>query len=155
MKTKTCRHCKEVIAKKAKRCPKCGGKLGIPGYAKALIIIVIIIGLIAGCANSISDALNDDKKALENIKCTTEKQYLEKSGIGYYIEGSCVNNNEKDYSYLQVEYICYDKSGNNLGTALDNTNNLLANQTWKFKAISMTGEDKQIDHCEFHEVTGW
>ena len=27
MKTKKCKHCQEEIAKSAKRCPKCGGKL--------------------------------------------------------------------------------------------------------------------------------
>ena len=41
--TKVCKHCKEQIAKGAKRCPKCGGKLGMPGWAKALIIVVQIL----------------------------------------------------------------------------------------------------------------
>ena len=41
MKTKKCKHCKEEIAKDAKRCPKCGGKQGMPGWTKAIIIIII------------------------------------------------------------------------------------------------------------------
>ncbi len=62
MNTKKCRHCQEEIAKKAKRCPKCGGKLGMPGWAKALIIVVIIFGCIVGCVNSCSNAVNDAVK---------------------------------------------------------------------------------------------
>lgn len=57
--TKVCKHCKEEIAKNAKRCPKCGGKLGMPGWAKALIIIGIIIFCIGGCVSSFSSAVDD------------------------------------------------------------------------------------------------
>ena len=32
---KTCKHCNEQIAKNAKRCPKCGGKLGLPSLTVA------------------------------------------------------------------------------------------------------------------------
>jgi hypothetical protein len=59
MKTKKCKYCQEEIAKNAKRCPKCGGKLGLPGWVKALIIVVIIFGCIIGCVNSCSNAVND------------------------------------------------------------------------------------------------
>lgn len=36
----------------------------------------------------------------------------------------------KKCKYCQIEFICYDKDNNNLGTAIDNTNNLLGYQTW-------------------------
>ena len=65
MKTKKCKHCQEEIAKNAKRCPKCGGKLGMPGWAKALIIVVIIFSCIVGCVNGCSNVLND---AIEDTK---------------------------------------------------------------------------------------
>ena len=51
--------------------------------------------------------------------------------------------------------MCYDSEGNNLGTAIDNTNNLLGNETWKFKAIAMFSASENIDHCDFHEITSW
>lgn len=56
---KICKHCKEKIAKSAKRCPKCGGKLGMPIWAKLLIIIVIIFACIIGCVNSCSNAVDE------------------------------------------------------------------------------------------------
>ncbi len=63
--TKICKHCKEVIAKSAKRCPKCGGKLGMPGWIKAIIIIVIILAGIVGCMSKFSNAVGD---AVEEVK---------------------------------------------------------------------------------------
>lgn len=48
MNTKICKYCKEEIPKNAKRCPKCGGKFGIPGFIKVIIVIVVIFGCIIG-----------------------------------------------------------------------------------------------------------
>ena len=46
---KICKHCKAEVAKNAKVCPKCGGQLGMPGWAKALIIVFVILFLLGGC----------------------------------------------------------------------------------------------------------
>ena len=46
METKKCKYCQEEIAKNAKRCPKCGGKLGMPGWVKFLIIVGVILLII-------------------------------------------------------------------------------------------------------------
>lgn len=64
--TKICRHCKEEIPKNAKRCPKCGGKLGMPGWIKAIIIIVIILAGIVGCMSKFSNAVGDAVKEVKN-----------------------------------------------------------------------------------------
>ncbi len=62
---KKCKYCQEEITKKAKICPKCGRKFGLPGWAKALIIVVIIFGCIVGCVNGCSNSLNE---AIEDTK---------------------------------------------------------------------------------------
>ena len=111
---------------------------------------IIVMICTTGC-----DVFDDINSVKDNVSCTTTKQYLDKSGYAYYVEGTCVNNSSSDYDYLQVEYICYDKDGNNLGTALDNTNNLLGNQSWKFKAMFLGSEGKKVKNCDYHEVTGW
>lgn len=91
----------------------------------------------------------------EKFSYTVDKSYADDYGIGYYIEGVVTNKTDKDYSYVQIEFICYDKDGNNLGTAIDNTNNLLGNQTWKYKAMFMGSDGKEVDHCDYHETTSW
>ena len=65
-KTKVCKHCKEEIAKDAKRCPKCGGKLGLPGWIKALIIVVIVIICIVGCMSSCAKGVDEAVKETAN-----------------------------------------------------------------------------------------
>ena len=89
----------------------------------------------------------------EKFSYTIDNSYSD--GFGYYIEGIVTNNKSKDYSYVQIEFVCYDKDGNNLGTAIDNTNNLLGNETWKYKAMGLFTDGKTVDHCDFREVTGW
>lgn len=64
--TKICKHCKEEIAKNAKRCPKCGGKLGMPGWIKAIIIIVIILAGIVGCMSKFSNAVGEAVTEVKN-----------------------------------------------------------------------------------------
>lgn len=91
----------------------------------------------------------------EKFSYTVDKSYVGDYGIGYYIEGVVTNKTDKEYSYVQIEFICYDKDGNNLGTAIDNTNNLLGNQTWKYKAMFMGSDGKEVDHCDYHETTSW
>ena len=75
--------------------------------------------------------------------------------FAYYIEGTVKNNTSKDYSYFSIEFVCYDAEGNNLGTAIDNTNNLLAGDTWKYKAMFMGSNSDEVDHCDYHEMTKW
>lgn len=71
--TKICKHCKEEINKKAKKCPKCGGKLGIPGFVRfliaAFIVIAIIMILVVSCVKGLGDAIDE-----------TENSYLDVNG---------------------------------------------------------------------------
>ncbi len=54
-----------------------------------------------------------------------------------YVVGTVKNNTDKEYSYVQVEINLYDDSGAQVGSTLDNTNNLEPGGTWKFKAVIM------------------
>ena len=75
--TKTCKHCKEQVNKKAKRCPKCGGNLGLPGFIKFLIIFFVIIFCLIGCVASCTDSAIESID--ESIK-ETENEYKDKNG---------------------------------------------------------------------------
>ena len=114
------------------------------------LLIVISILFITGCSDLDLDT-NDNDKFTHKVT----KSYVGDYDMGYYIEGTVKNETDKNFSYVQIEFICYDKEGNNMGTAMDNTNNLLGNQTWKFKAMGLFDNVKSVDHCDFHEVTSW
>ena len=63
---KICKHCKEEIAKDAKKCPKCGGKQGLPGIVKVLIIVVIVIVCIVGCMSSCAKGVDEAVKEVSS-----------------------------------------------------------------------------------------
>ncbi len=153
---KRCKHCQSEIDDKAKICPNCRKKQGIPTWI-IVVGVIIALGIIIGSSsnNNGGNANNggNSTEAAEKFTYTITDKYYD--GFSYYIEGTVKNNRDKNYSYVQIEFICYDKDGNNLGTAIDNTNNLLGNQTWKFKAMAFFSDEDKVDHCDFHEVTGW
>lgn len=115
---------------------------------KVVITLITIFTVLftSGCED-IDNLLIDD-----DFTHTIEREY--DNSFSHYIEGTVKNNTNKSYSYLQIEFICYDKDGNNIGTAIDNTNNVLGNETWKFKAFGLF-TDKKVAKCKFHEITGW
>lgn len=164
---KNCKHCKEEIPSDAKVCSHCGKK-----QKSTWIVIVIIIAIIGVIGAAVQNDpsfkaqegnVNNNSQSGETTTTTAaskftyqiDKQYVGDYDIGYYIEGFVKNNTNKEYSYIQIEFVCYDKDGNNLGTALDNSNNLLANQTWKFKAMFMGSNSKDVAKCEYHDITSW
>lgn len=159
MDKKKCKYCQSEIDKKAKICPNCRKKQGMPKWLIAIIVVVVIAIFASagggseesGNANNGGSGTNTQKVEKFTYNVTNEYQ----DTFSYYIEGTVKNNKDKDYSYVQIEFVCYDKDGNNLGTAIDNTNNLLGNETWKFKAMGMFTTDDKVDHCDFKEVTGW
>lgn len=155
---KKCKYCKSDIDSKAKFCPNCRKRQGTPGWLIFLLIIfiLIIIGSIMSNDNAVENNIsNNDNRPTEKFTYEITNQYSDELGISYYIEGSLKNNKNKDYSYVQIEFVCYDSDGNNLGTAMDNTNNLLGNQTWKFKAMALFSGVENVDHCDYHDVTSW
>lgn len=116
-----------------------------------LLITILLVGFcLTGCD---LEEISEDSE--EKFTHEITKAYKDKYNVSYYIEGTLTNNSDKDYSYVQIEFVCYDKNGNNLGTALDNTNNLLGKQNWKFKAMSLFSDVKSVDHCDYHDVTAW
>ena len=159
METKKCKKCQEEINKKAKKCPKCGSKQGMPTWL-IVVIVIIVISIIASTGES-SSSSSSKKKEGGSAKDTNEKFTLlehqksdESNQYFMYIEGKIKNNRDRDMSYVQVTFTTYDAEGNTLGTCLDNNSGLQANGTWKFKAICSEGVDK-IDHYELKEITGY
>ncbi len=103
MKNKKCKHCQEEIAKNAKVCPKCGGRFGLPAFAKVIIIIVIIFGCVIGCVKSCSDSvdktINDTVNSYKDVNGKTSFKINETFQNSYEkITMTEINTNVKDYS---------------------------------------------------------
>lgn len=147
---------------------KAGRGMAIAGLVMGILSFIIATSINNSASDAINEALDnsaEEKTSSETnnnsnsnqpkFSYTIDSQYSDEYGFGYYIEGTVTNNKDKNYSYVQIEFICYDSAGNNLGTALDNSNNLLGKQTWKYKAMFMGTDGGTVDHCDYHEITGW
>ena len=153
MSMKTCKDCGTEVSKSAKSCPKCGRKLKNSGLRIFLGILIVIIGIGALASGGDTEVnSNEVKEATEKFTLVSDEMTTDSIG-SCYIEGTIQNNTDKNYSYVQVTFNLYDKDGAQLGTAMDNINNLEPNATWKYKAMGLTTE--KVHSYKFVEITGW
>lgn len=123
------------------------------------IIVVLLIALgSAGSDNKdqgvgtkdgdSTPVVSDKAKApdLEVVEHSTESDEFTT-----YIVGKVKNNTGKQYKYVQVELNLYDAEGSQVGSTLDNTNNLEPGGTWKFKAVAL----EEFDSYKIKDVTGY
>lgn len=101
-----------------------------------------------GQETAVEPAQPKEKYTITNEELDTSNPYSAS------ITGVLTNNTDRDYSYVQVEYIIYDAEGNQVGNALDNINNLKAGGSWKFSAIVLTSPD-EIAAYELADVTAF
>ena len=127
--------------------------------------VVVVIAVIAAAGTSGSDEAQTPQ-AEEHVKTETkapeqkEEFTLEREtqgakdeyGKSYSITKTNKNNTDRDASYVQVTFNLYDAQGNQIGTALDNINNLEAGGIWKFDAL---GLEEGIASYRLVEISGF
>lgn len=166
---KLCKYCKTEIPKDAKICPNCHKKQGVKIWQ--IVLVVLIVLCIIGTFSSGSDkSYNVDSQSQSNSQqnqsavseteetkpkedFTVSDLATEEDSFSYYITGTVTNNTDEEKSYVQIIFNLYDSEGNQIGTAMDNINNLKAGGTWKFKALAL--ESENIASYEVSEVTGF
>ncbi len=169
---KKCKFCMTEIDDKAKVCPQCGRKQ--PSKAKKIVLIVllalcaiIVIAAIAGGGSKdkpASAARTVETQAPENTDPVAKLSYnkLETAtepteGRTNYgsqcINGAIKNTSGKQLSYVGVTFALYDQDGNQIGTAIDNINDLTPDSTWKYTA--MTLDTEQFASFELTSVDAW
>lgn len=156
---KYCRNCGAYVEGKI-YCPQCGCDVRdktAPAKKKknpiviVLSVILIIFGVMVltpGLVNTINNA-NDTTTSQNNGNNETQNDAvivdkfeimddftIERDSVGLlYITGSVKNLKGRDLSYAQITFNLYDANGAQVGTALDNINNLEKDGLWKFKAL--------------------
>jgi len=170
-----CKSCGKEIAKSAKSCPSCGAKNKKPFYLRWWFILIVLMVIIssASAGSKSSNSNSSQTKSVSTDASTTTKTETaktetkpkekyefvgevtsEKDSMAIYIEGIIKNNSGKELSYAQVTYNLFDKSGNQVGTAISNINNLAKDGTWKFKAMGID-TDGVVATYKLAEVTGF
>jgi hypothetical protein len=152
MAMKVCKDCGTEVSKSAKVCPECGKRLKNTVLRVILGILVIVIGIGAIASGGDSSVQTSNNNKQEKFTLISDKKTTDAVGTTY-IEGEIKNNTDKSYSYVQVTFNLYDDNGAQLGTAVDNINNLEPNATWKYKALGLVTE--KVSSYKLVEITGW
>lgn len=69
-----------------------------------------------------------------------------------YIVGKIKNNTNETYSYVEVTISLFDDAGNQVGSTMDNVNNLAPGTTWKFDAIIL---EDSVASYKISDITGF
>lgn len=160
-----CGTCEKEISSSAKACPGCGAKNKKPIYKRAwfiIIVLFVLIGVISSIGGEESKSGNEAVVSGQVENSTSKKEKFELVGeieqetdqFATYLKGVIKNNSGKACSYVQVTFNLYDSEGNQIGTALDNINNLEVDGTWKFKAMGID-VDGEIASYKLAEITGY
>ena len=91
---------------------------------------------------------------VEVVSSEMSYEYSEYLGYDVEVNGTIKNNTSRDYSYVSVTFSIYDAQGNNLGTVIDNMNNLGAGETWRFSASLLYTDTKPVSY-KLKEITKW
>jgi hypothetical protein len=119
------------------------------GQIKAIAIVLSVL-MVISClyyANTVSDNNTEDSiNATKETDSTTTKdnrtaadlellEYKAKSShYSWSVVGKIKNNTSHRYSYVQIQINLYDDEGNQVGSTMDNLNNLEPGGIWLFDA---------------------
>lgn len=160
MALKKCKECGAEVSSKG-ICPKCGKdqrNFFVKHKVVTFILVIVIVGVIAGMGGSSNNGKSGSSGTIaqKEEKFTLESDSItEKNSFAMYIGGTIKNNTDKEYSYVQVTFNVYDADGAQLGTAIDNINNLEANGVWKYNAMFMGSDVENAVSYKLVEITGW
>lgn len=125
------------------------------------IIVVAAISSIGNAPNNMASTTNTSETITETDSSQSAAQgnadleVIDYEAIveGYsrYVTGHIKNNTDKSYSYVQVEINLYSGE-TQVGSTLDNVNNLGPGDTWEFKAPIL---DDSADSFRIVNVTGF
>lgn len=153
MAMKICKECGNEVSSKGV-CTKCGKdqrSFFVKHKIISFLLVVFILGAVAGMTGENNSTPTSNQ---EQEKFTLVSEEKTTDGFGTtYIQGEIKNNTAKTYSYVQVTFNLYDANGAQIGTAMDNINNLESNGTWKYKALGYVTEN--VASYKFVEITGW
>lgn len=80
--------------------------------------------------------------------------YPENHGAGnFHVVGEVQNNSPHTLRYAEIDFILYDSSGDQIGTAMANITDLEAGGTWKFDAIELASG--YVSSYKLKDLSGW
>lgn len=131
-----------------------GSELGYRKENKKTVIVTSFIVIIA-LITCIIVAGMIRKPKIEIIEAHLSTGYSSYLGYSAEVYGVIKNITNKELSYVSVEFVIYDASGNNLGTAWTNIANFSSGDTWRFTAVLLGFSGTVATSFRVGKVTIW
>lgn len=148
MALKPCPECGKEVSTEAKQCIHCGAKQPTSKSAwvavKGLIGSVFLLWLLWLGWSAINGASVPSSTQPPDIQAQQDAAAAKVAISGIttthddvagYITGYATNNSSATLSYVMVSFNLFNARGDQVGTAMDATNNLAAGPRWRFKAM--------------------
>ena len=131
----------------------------------AAVLVLIVIGIIIACSSG-KDTTPAEKKSAEAPEAgepekgeTPEGPLVVEDwrfkagdfGTGMIV-GTVVNNTDREYSYVQIEFNLYDSDGAQVGSTFANITDLEPHGKWKFEALVL--EDSATE-AKLKDITAY
>ena len=135
------------------------GKKPIGKIVLGIIVVLVIVGAVGSMGGNSTDSSASDSAKPAEMTQQAEEQKEPQEPYTIADEAEDASNQftyktDKEKSYIQIEYVLYDADGNQVGTALANTNHLKAGGSWKFEALGTVSPD-QVASWERSDVSGF
>ena len=118
-----------------------------------IFVVALFISLFVALVVFLNNETQNPK--LEVSQTTLSVEYNEYLGYSATVKGMAKNVSNRDFSYVSIEFSIYDSSGNNLGTALANINNLSKGDSWQFEAHLFSFPSSMPVSYRLVEITTW
>ncbi|MDE6597998.1 MAG: FxLYD domain-containing protein [Clostridia bacterium] len=118
-----------------------------------LIGVFVVIAIVVTIILVVSLSKSESKPKLTISETHMSVTYNEYLGYSATITGVAKNTSGGNFSYASVEFSVYDASGNNVGTALANINNLGKGDTWRFEATLFSFPSTRPTSYKLVEIT--
>lgn len=158
-----CPNCGKEIDDKAVMCPYCQKELIIKsknnicrniavGCLTPVIILILMATIPYIMEDSSNNSINNKAKSKPKLEVLNSHNCNISSYGGRAICGTVINNTDRTYGYAQIQINLYDKNGTQIGSTMDNINNLAPHTKWDFKAMVI--EDR-VDNYKIIDVSGF
>jgi predicted RNA-binding Zn-ribbon protein involved in translation (DUF1610 family) len=139
-----CGSCGMKVAKSDRVCPNCGAVLrkwmSAFRWTGGVIVLALLVWLPFTLLESKKEKERRSGPTRPDLELTGYSWRREVSGDLYYVGGSLVNNSDRRYGNVMIEFDLVDKNGKVLGTVSDFILLLEPHRAWSFKALALDPE---------------
>lgn len=137
-----------------------GGQIGSQSCGLGCLAVIVIFVILSAIGSTIPDSPSTpgvgsgsgSGAGTTPTRVSDDLELMTWSYSGQHVTGSIRNNTRRTYSYAQVQINVYDSNGAQIGSTMDNINNLAPGGIWKFDAYVFEENGSKVS---VEDICGW